>query len=294
MGFSTISALVSEEVTHGKFWDTYFQKTIGAAAYTAGRWYDLSMVIGTPRLNVYPGGLQESTKLWYKSSGSIYSGMPVNAGETKHLTRAHVWAAAATTANSLFMLCDYLMFYPLFDGDSAAEMIADTTIALPRYPTGEGVQMFLVVTSDLGATPGVQLRVQYQNSAGVLGRWSQFVTLTASAIPTSLPHTGVLGGAACGPFIPLQDGDTGVRKIQSVELTQGTGAGYMCIVLVKPLYSISHRAVNAPTERCLVINTPTIPAIKDEAFLSFLCMAGGNIAAASLISGGLRFVWGNS
>ena len=78
MGFTTVNAMDVEAETNGKNWETFFQKTIGATTYTAGRWYDLSMCVGTPRVNVYPGGLQDATRLWYKSSGSIHSGPKIN------------------------------------------------------------------------------------------------------------------------------------------------------------------------------------------------------------------------
>jgi hypothetical protein len=294
MPVATVKALSTQEVTQGKNWDTNFLKITTAAAYTAGRWYDLSMGSGTPRLNVYPGGLAEATRLWYKSSGAIFSGTPVNAGETKHLSRMHVMATAATVANSMLMLCDYLMFYALVDADGAGVQDLTTEIALPRYPTGDGVQMLLVTTTDLGATPGVLVRARYTNSAGVADRLTPFVTLTASAIAAHIPYTGVAGGISCGPFMPLQDGDSGVRSVQKIELSTGTGAGYFCVVLVKPLATMSIRSIVHPTEKCMVLNNPTLPEIKDEAFLSFLVLAGGNIVASSSIYGSLRFIWGNT
>jgi hypothetical protein len=294
MPFSTIKAVTDQGITEGKRWDTSFLKITTAAAYTAGRWYDLSMGTGNPRLNVYPGGLAEATRLWYKSSGSIYSGTPINSGETKHLTRMTAWATAATVANSMLMLCDYLMFYALIDADGSGEQTLTTEIALPRYPTGEGVQMMFVTTSDLGATPGVLARAKYTNSAGVTDRYTQFVTLTASAITAHIPYTGLANGVSMGPFIPLQDGDSGVRSVQSVELSTGTGAGYVCCVLVKPLATISIRSIVHPTEKCMILNNPTLPEIKNEAFLSFLVLAGGNIVASSSIYGNLEYIWGNS
>jgi len=374
VGFSSFQSHYTEVETNGKFWETHFLKTIGATAYTAARWYDLSMCTGTPRINVYPGGMRDATRLWYKSSGSIGSGpsvvitttgityavsaglaltdsangfkvrgfapgmsiaisgfvaagntctktiATVSAGtitltdttgleaeaagpsvtiakttnDTKHIAKAVIRTTAATLTNTVAMLCDYLMFYPLFDGDSDAYQDTTTTIALPRYPTGEGVQMFLVTTADLGPTVGVQARITYTNSLGQHDRLSQLVKLTASAIPVHLPHTGVADGVSSGPFVPLQDGDHGVQYVQGLQLTTGTGAGWLCVVLAKPLLHISARSATVPTERCMLMDVPTMPRVMDEAFLSYLLFAGGAVVGGSLVGGSLEFNWGNT
>jgi hypothetical protein len=335
------------------------------------------MVQGTPRANIYPGGLMDATKLYYKSSGAINSGplltptrissnlaisaglaltdssnllvkMGFQVGQTitmsgwmtsanncskviatvaagtitftstvglvaesastnvtvtgpsagsKHITQAHIRGTAATVANGIGLLCDYLMFYPLFDMDSNEyqETTQGTpTLTLPRYPTGEGVQMFLVTTADLGATPGIIGQVMYTNSLGQDGRISGPFNLTASAIAGHLPYTGVTATFSASPFITLQTGDHGVRSVQGMQLTGGTGAGWACIVLVKPLLHISSRLSAATTERCFMTEVPTMPKVYDEAFLSWLYLAGGNTVAGSLIGGGLQFCWGNT
>ena len=383
MGFTTVQALTTEYVTNGKYWETFFQKTTGATAYTAGRWYDLSMIAGTPRPNVYPGGLQDATKLWYKSAGAIYSGTPLratmtnstlavasnltltdtvsrfissgftagmtvimsgwtNAGNnvaktiltvtagtitftdtvglvaelkgnnvsvndttivtsaspTKHITRVNLYSNQSTVANSVMMLCDYLMFYPLFDMDSTDYQ--NTTqgtpvLTLPRYPTGEGVQMFMVTTSDIGATPNIGMQVSYTNSKGISGRLTNYkVNLMASAIPGQIAYSGSTYGISAGPFIPLQAGDTGVLTVDAVQLTGGTGAGWGCIVLCKPLLHMSIRSNVVTTEKCFVSDIPTVPKVSDEAFLSWLMFAGGAVAGGSLIGGDITFGWGSS
>jgi hypothetical protein len=215
---------------------------------------------------------------------------------SKHITAAHIWGTAATVANGIGLLCDYLMFYPLFDMDSAEyqETSQGTpTLTLPRYPLGEGVQMFLVTTTDLGATPGIQGQVMYTNSLGADGRISMPFLLSASAIAGHLPYTDVTATFSASPFITLQTGDHGVRSVQGLQLTGGTGSGWACIVLVKPLLHISVRSNLVTTERCMMTEIPTMPKVYDEAFLSWLYLAGGNTVAASLIGGGLQFCWGN-
>jgi hypothetical protein len=83
-------------------------------------------------------------------------------------------------------------------------------------------------------------------------------------------------------------------SVQGVQLSAGTGQGWMCLALAKPLAHFNVRAANALTEKCMFLDVPTMPLVKDEAFLSFLYFAGGATVASSTISGGLRFNWGYS
>jgi hypothetical protein len=94
--------------------------------------------------------------------------------------------------------------------------------------------------------------------------------------------------------VPLQDGDHGVQYVQGLQLTTGTGAGWLCVVLAKPLLHISARSAVVPTECCMLTEVPTMPRVMDEAFLNYLLFAGGNVVAGSLVGGSLEFNWGNA
>jgi hypothetical protein len=98
------------------------------------------------------------------------------------------------------------------------------TAALTRETSGEGVWAFIEVYGAIGSTT-TTVTISYTNQDGTAGR-------------TSLPQT--IGGAfRTGAQnlipIPLQDGDTGVRSVQSMTLAATTGtAGNIGIVLAKP------------------------------------------------------------
>ena len=53
MGFTSQDDFISEITQAGKFWRTDWNKITGAAAYTAGRWYDLNGLSGYPMANIY-------------------------------------------------------------------------------------------------------------------------------------------------------------------------------------------------------------------------------------------------
>lgn len=130
----------------------------------------------------------------------------------------------------------------------------------------------------------------YTNSDGVSGRVSQTVQMnTATAIGsiiTSDISTAVRSG---NPFIGLQDGDSGVRSIESVTML-GADVGLFALVLVKPLLWTQIFEITAPYEKDALIGGSEIPRIYDDAFLGCLCLPRGTLAATALI-GDIKVVW---
>jgi len=54
MGFSSLDDMYSE-ITAGKFLRQDVNKITGGSAYTAGRWYDMSLLNGTPVASAWAG-----------------------------------------------------------------------------------------------------------------------------------------------------------------------------------------------------------------------------------------------
>jgi hypothetical protein len=186
--------------------------------------------------------------------------------------------------------CDYLMAYPLIDGDDTAQQDMDNTLALPRYATGDGVQCMIVCT-----TPMVQnsnITISYTNSDGVAGRTSTSTLLFSLTVGCIVSTSGT-GGAAgsASPFIPLDSGDKGIRSIQNVTVATGSG-GFFALVLVKPLANISlfenvtAHEISLPQQRGW-----NVPRLYDGAYLNFIYNATQN-GTAVLLRGAITTVWG--
>ena len=94
---------------------------------------------------------------------------------------------------------------------------------------------------------------------------------------------------AGGPFIGLQNGDTGVRSVESVTML-GIDVGLFTLVLVKPLCQMSIRGIDAPVEIDLLKDFSQCPQVQDDAYLNFIVHPGGTLAAAP-IHGYAKFVW---
>ena len=217
--------------------------------------------------------------------------------DTKFLTKTTIFSNNANLINSCFLLCDYLMFYNFFDMSLSSFQGVTNNTSLQRYASGNGVQMFMVSTNDVGSN-GSQMVVTYTNSNGVSNQQSQpvFILPPTTTNISSIPYTGITispMGFSNGPFIPLAPGDVGVQNIQGVQLSSSTGSGYGAIVLAYPLFYINNRSTVAPTELEVMIDTSKMPQIQDNAYLNFLMYSGAAIASNSTIIGNLEFSWGN-
>lgn len=288
MGFSSLGDLI-DSMNAGQAWPTSFHKTVGSVAYTAGRWYDLTLLAGSPRSNVYPGSMLAATKLWYKSAGSLWHGTPVSP-KTKHVAAAQAHTASATVP-ALLMLCDFLLFYPLLDLDSDAPQEMENVQALTRYTDGLGVKAMLVTTADTGASTST-IYIQYTNHLGVAGRTPPVIIQNAPpATAGQILHAGTAANNY-GPFLPLQAGDLGVRQVDNITLSAGVGGGWACVVLVKPICTIPLLTAGVPVERSYITDIPSLPKVHDEAFLGWLLFTGANTGAGSIIRGHVDFIWG--
>lgn len=131
--------------------------------------------------------------------------------------------------------------------NTAAQAIAST--ALPSRDAdganaGRGVMLAMEVTAALGAgTP--TLTVDYTNSVGTAGR-----TGTIGPIATT---------SALGTFYPMtmQDGDVGVRSVQSITSSATMTSGSVSFVLYRPVTMLGMVAPNIGyTEDAVALGLP--------------------------------------
>lgn len=282
-GFTNVSHFVDCELSGG-FQMSSFRK-VPAITTTAGVWADLSMAPGNPSPNYYVGAELESTVL--NANKGIYHGQNVGSSSTKVLKELMIQSPTAGAAVATYLLCDYLMFYPLVDMDVTDPQEFNNTLTLPRYSTGAGVRAFLVATNPY--IGGATVNINYTNQDGVAGRVSpNLVTNTATNIATLVSGGQSLGNSV-GPFLPLQSGDTGIRSVQSITFSASNG-GLAALVLCRPLARIHLREVTAPHEKNYLVDSPSLPIIQDGAYLNFLILPSATILSAN-IQGLATFVW---
>lgn len=273
---------------------TPWNKITGAAAYTAGRCYDFSTLTGSPVANAFPGtalafvNCNESTGNGTQIFG-MYHGGNVSA-LVKQLMNMTAVSAVATAVPGTLMLMDMQGYYPGINMNVATLQTLTGTPTL-RYANGAGVRPYLVVTATTGATAH-NLSYSYTNQAGTTGRVQPVtVSCTASAITPHITHTGVAANNY-GPFLPLASGDSGVRSVQSVQLSAASGAGTAALVLARPLTTISISVAGLMTEKDLLNQIPSMPIEYDGACLIWVYFAGAATAANTPFFGSIESVWG--
>lgn len=282
-----INQLVQAELD-GKERRYTWRKTPSQAS-TAGLWFDLSMSPGRPVPKYWfdaPPAIAKTVS--YSSDGGLEHGGGVSPSE-KYLRLTTGIATAATALPLTMVLCDYLLYYPSIDDSVLDEQVMDNTVALPRYTDGEGVQVIAV--SVAGRTGGARFYFTYTNSEGVSGRVSQTSYQNSAAALGTLQNSGANSNASAMPFIGLQAGDTGVRSIDSVFMLDAD-VGLMTFILVKPLGTSVIREITAPAEKDYFMESATIPRIYDDAYLNFICLPQGTLAATALM-GDIKTIWVN-
>lgn len=252
----------------------------------AGVWFDLSMSPGNPAPNYFIGSPNVFVPMAQSTDGGLRHGG--NVGTKKHLRKITALTTVTTPISGL--LLDYLGFYGFVDESVTDEQFMDNTVGLTRYADGKGVQLMPVVVA--GHTGGQPFTVKYVNQDGVAGRVTKTAVMGTQVTNGTILHSQGSGTAYVnnGPFLTLQDGDTGVRSVQSVTIGGVGDVGLFALVLVKPLATFSLFGNDSATEVDYLVDTPTIPEIQNDAYLNLIVMPNGQIAGSTLL-GTIETTW---
>ena len=246
----------------------------------AGIWFDLSMSPGNPVPNYYIGPSGVFTPLRYSTDGGIPHG-PSVAPKTKLLRIFEAQTATATATPLPLKLLDYLGFYPFIDESVTDEQFMVNSTPVPRYPDGKGVQMMPVVVA--GHTGGQTFFVRYTNQDGVSGRQTPQHLMTTQIVNGTIITSAGSAANSRAPFMALQEGDSGVRTVDSI-VFEGVGdIGLISIALVKPIAETYIRGIDAPSERDFSMDAGSLPIIEDDAYLNLLALPAGTLSAAPLM-----------
>lgn len=286
-GIRNVKDVVDAELS-GRCRITEWVKNVSQVT-TAGIWYDVTGSAGNPRAKQWFDATPLAAQIVRQSTdGGIFHGSAVNAdGFRKFLRNVRVNCASATPLPCTITLCDYLLYYPSVDEGVTDQQDMDNTNTLTRYTDGLGVEMMAVTIS--ARTGGQSFFVTYTNSDGVAGRVSGTVIENAVGAPGSIATASTTTASGGNPFIPLQEGDKGVRSIQSVTML-GADTGFFALVLVKPLATLMIRGNDAPYDKDFLLFANELPEIQDDAYLSILALPNGSMSGTA-IRGGLRAVW---
>lgn len=159
---------------------------------------------------------------------------------------------------------------------------------------------------------GVALELSTVNSRITLGAATPNLSFPAytnssqtgsRATPTTLPigktaaanglvlYSGT-GSGKYGPFMPLQAGDSGVAKVDNVQISVSYVSGEFSIGLCKPLITMPMTTLGVAAERDFMNQLPSLPRIYDGANLQWLIYHGAATPTNSAFYGHLDVAWG--
>ncbi len=297
MGFPNYTRYV-EAVEAGQTSMGIFRKTVSSAATSANDFIDYTYFSGNPPANFYASAPLEAAEI------ESIRGLPVPKVDNLFMKSIGVMSAASsgtgtTNRNQRLKLCDYLLYYPFIDTDAIGEeQVMTNTVTLPRYATGDGVQM-IAVSQSAASTVGT-FTVNYTNSDGVAGRVSQATftkAVNGGGVVVSSQTNAVAGSQL---FIDLQAGDRGVRSVQSVTFS-AAGGGLMALVLVKPLFDFytteearrdTNASFGAATYFDAMIQHEAVK-IENGAVLGIFGLGNSGSLASSTLVGKIQTVWSN-
>lgn len=279
-GFLSIGALAAAN-EGGRTHAAHFRKLPGQAT-VAGWWTDLSMSPGNPRPNYYASTPLQATTL--EGFEGLFHGDD-KAPASKHLVNLGLMTPNTNFVGQ-FKLLDYLLYYPFVDGDDPAEQTMDNTVTLPRYAS-EGGQVMAVCGAP--TTGGGMFTFTYINQdGGTAVSPVQGCSTTAAGIGALLTTQPAVA-LSTGPFLNLANGDTAVKRIESVQFLTASG-GLMTLVIVADLADAAIREAGTVAEVPFVNQRPGAPQVYDGAYLNLICNGAASLAGATL-SGYLNFVW---
>ena len=164
---------------------------------------------------------------------------------------------------------------------------------LPRYTNGAAVQAMMWNTNatPLGAaTPN--LSIGYTNSQQAASRATPAVLpVGKTAAENGMILYSGTGAGKYGPAMPLQSGDSGIAKIDTITCATSYVSGEFSVALYTPLLVLPITTLGVASERDLLNQVPSLPRVYDGANLQWLIYQGTTLPTNSAIVGALEFLW---
>jgi hypothetical protein len=166
---------------------------------------------------------------------------------------------------------------------------------LPRYTNGAGLQTIMWNTNATpmgAATPNLSLS-SYTSATAVAAQATPAVLPQGkSAAANGLILYSGTGSGKYGPFMPLAAGDTGVRSVESIQLSASYLSGEFSVGLCRPILTLPITTIGVAAERDLMNQMPSLPRIYDGAALYWLLFSTNLTPTNSAINGHLDFAHG--
>lgn len=161
--------------------------------------------------------------------GALVPVIPANANFIGFELQTETSASAAAT----FFLLDRISDIQLLHTETTGAIVGldATPASLLRLPAGAGCQLFGETTVG-GNAANTVFNLGYTNQDNVPGRFTPDITVTASNLACRSISDNRF-------WLPLQDGDVGVRSVQSYNHVSGAETGSMSIALCRVIETLT-------------------------------------------------------
>jgi len=265
-GFASLSDLISEMTAGKSQYFTIAKTGVTGVANVANSLWDVGAVpaaggtssaaAGSTPDNTTVGGLLQAN-----ASGS----------DTLHFIGATM---TATVGNNLLLMYD--RFFQVNHNIATDPQSVSGVSSRYQDTTSKGSFITVFVTTALGAgTP--TYTITYMDQDGNTAEAATAQTIVGSAIARRFPFATSVGN---GWFIPLNSGDTGVRKVTNLDLSAAS-TGNVDVVLGKPLVWIPTPVANQGVIIDGINSMINLVEIIDNACLAFMEINKGATTATS-------------
>jgi len=210
--------------------------------------------------------------------GSLVKLTAPTGGRSLYLLSIELWQASAIE----LLLVDRLAHANISNAQATAAFspVIDGTA---RLASGEGAQLILEITSALSGASNTRT-FTYTNQAGTAGRTTKPIVTGASYHIWRMPNSEYV-------FVPLQDGDTGIRTITDTTLSSGAATGAYNVVLVKPIAKmILSTAAGVGGIRNFLIDLPGKIEINSNSCLALYCIKAASSTNPTVVQGKINLI----
>lgn len=271
----------------GRWHTQRFTKNAGTAHST--QWADPTFASGQPAYDAHVGAPLAFTPAIATKNDSIW--FPgIASGQERYLHTASFWTNQSTfNGSGSVYLFDLVGFYPLIDGDSADTQAFDNTLTLPRYTSGDGLQLVIVNHVAPAIQNGIAL-LEYVDSSG--NPQSTTITIPNNGVNLVCSAPSATANVAGPVGCALANGTRGIQQLTNLTYTVPPG-GLHCAYLIKPLGTCALGDNLLLREKDFYLhNGLAMPRIHDGAWLGWFDMIGAGTARTVAWYGDFSFIWG--
>lgn len=286
---------IMEAFSQGRTWEAFARKAGGVSSGASSYLGDWCQSTGIPNFDARING--EPQSLYPVVSGGkeqLYHG-PSMAPYRRYLHSVEAAGHVAMNTACSFMVYDLLAYYPFIDGDAGLQVM-DNTLSLPRYADGAGVRMVILNTVIPQTSGSSNVVINFDNQDGVPVSTPLFSITNSNA--NAYHQQGINNFASVtsmAPFVMMPSGNTGVRRVNSVNIPSSTGAAY-ALCLIKPIMSFKGVAWGSsqnifPREWAQANRAMQFPEIYDGAALNIMYLNGPSTQPAGVASAMYKFTF---